>query len=152
VGRFINVNSAQRDHAPWLSPDQLTLYFSSRRASANDDIWRSTRVTSGVDFPVPTPVTELGSSGNDVGITLSDDGLVTYFASNRTGGLGGMDIYRSARAALIDPFSAPELVPGVNTIDDDAAPQLTADAQELFFVSDRNGNDSQIFRVSTVCP
>jgi hypothetical protein len=152
VVRFVNVSSAERDHAPWLSPDQLTLYFSSRRASANDDIWRATRAISSSDFPVPTRVTELGSSGNDVGITLTDDGLVAYFASNRAGGLGGMDIYRAARAGRTEPFSTPELVPGLNTGANDAAPQLTADAAELFFVSDRNGNDSQVFRVSTVCP
>jgi peptidoglycan-associated lipoprotein len=97
-------------------------------------------------------VTELNSIGNDAGIYLTDDGLVAYFASDRTEGLGGMDIYRAARAAATDAFSAPELVPGVNTVADDAAPHLTADGQELFFVSDRNGNDSQIFRVSSVCP
>jgi hypothetical protein len=152
VVRFVNVNSPQRDHSPWLSPDVRTLYFSSRRASADDDIWRSTRAMSGIDFPVPTPVTELNSIGNDAGIYLTDDGLVAYFASDRTEGLGGMDIYRAARAAATDAFSAPELVPGVNTVADDAAPHLTADGQELFFVSDRNGNDSQIFRVSSVCP
>jgi hypothetical protein len=147
-----SASSPQRDHAPWLSPDLLTLYFSSRRASPSDDIWLATRATSGATFATPTPVTELGSSGDDVGITLTDDGLVAYLASNRAGGLGGMDIYRAARARLTDPFSIPELVPGLNTNANDAAPQLTADAEELFFVSDRNGNDSQIFRVSTVCP
>jgi hypothetical protein len=152
VIHFINVNSPERDHSPWLSPDVRTLYFSSRRASADDDIWRSTRVMSGIDFPEPTPVTELNSIGNDAGIYLTDDGLVAYFASDRTEGLGGMDIYRAARAAATEAFSAPELVPGLNTIADDAAPHLTADGQELFFVSDRNGNDSQIFRVSSVCP
>lgn len=152
VTRLVSVNSPQRDHAPWLSPDLLTLYFSTRRAAGNDDIWRATRASSGVSFANAAPVTEFGSSGNDVGITLTDDGLVAYFASNRAAGLGGMDIYRATRAAPSDPFSTPEPVPDLNTNDDDAAPQLTADAKELFFVSNRNGSDSQVFRVSTTCP
>jgi hypothetical protein len=152
VVRFINVNSPQRDHSPWLSPDVRTLYFSSRRASADDDIWRSTRAATGIDFPAPTPLPELNSNGNDVGIFLTDDSLVAYFASDRAGGLGGMDIYRAARAEPTDPFSTPELVPGLNTSADDSAPHLTADGLELFFVSDRNGSDSQGFRVATVCP
>jgi Tol biopolymer transport system component len=148
-----NLNSAQRDHAPWLSSDALTIYFASRRASVSDDLWRSTRSSQGVDFPSPVPVSELNSNGDDTGITFSDDGLVVYFASDRASGLGGMDLYRAARARLTDPFSAPELVPSLNTAADDAAPQLTLDGQELFFVSDRNGGDSQLFRASLAsCP
>jgi hypothetical protein len=150
--RLISTNSPQRDHAPWLSPDELTLYFSSRRASPDDDVWRATRASRGIGFSAPARVTELESSGNDVGITLTNDGLVAYFASDRAGGAGGMDLYRAARAAQSDPFSTPELLSDLNTSADDAAPQLTADGQELFFVSDRNGSDSQLFGVSRVCP
>jgi Tol biopolymer transport system component len=150
--RFVNVNSAQRDHAPWLSLDALTLYYSSRRASSDDDIWSATRSDPGVDFPAPVVVTELNSSGDDTGITLSDDGLVAYFATDRSGGLGGMDLSRAARSTVSAPFSTPELVAGLNTSADDGAPQLTADRQELFFVSTRNGGDSQLFRVSSICP
>jgi WD40 repeat protein len=152
VSALTSLESPQRDHSPALSPDSLTIYFSSRRASASDDLWRATRSTPGVAFSAPAPVTELNSSGNDTGITISDDELVAYFASDRAGGLGGMDLYRAARATATDPFSAPALVAGLSTGANDAAPQLTADGLELFFVSDRNGSDTQLFRVTPICP
>jgi hypothetical protein len=152
VVRFVNVNSPQRDHAPWLSPDMLTLYYSSRRASASDDVWRSTRSAQGIDFALPAAVTELNSGGNDTGIQLSDDARVAYFASDRVGGPGGTDLYRAVRANATDAFSTPELVPDLNTGADDASPHFTADRQELFFVSTRNGGDSQLFRVGASCP
>jgi hypothetical protein len=147
-----SVNSPERDDAPWLSPDELTLYFSSRRASVQGDLWRATRSAVGLPFDAPAAVTELNSSGNDTGITFTADALVAYFASDRTGGLGGMDLYRAARANTSEAFATPELVAGLNTLADDAAPQLTADGQELFFVSDRNGSDTQLFRVTPICP
>jgi hypothetical protein len=147
-----SLNSGQRDHAPWVSPDTLTVYFASSRASPTDDLWRATRSSLDVDFSSPVAVAELNSDANDAGVTFSDDGLVAYFASDRPGGLGGMDLYRAARARTSDPFSAPELVPGLNTPADDAAPQLTADGRELFFVSNRNGGESQLFRALSSCP
>jgi hypothetical protein len=154
VVRLINVNSPQRDHAPWLSIDTLTLYYSSRRGGlSNDNLWRATRSTWGIDFSTPVAVTELNSNGNDTGIVLSDDHRVAYFASDRPGGFGGMDLYRATRATVSDPFSTPELVPGLNTGADDSAPHFTADRQELFFVSTRNATgDRQLFRVSSNCP
>lgn len=152
VSALANLESPQRDHAAWLSADELTIYFSSSRGSGSDDFWRAARSSRGIDFAAPVAAAELNSSGDDTGITISDDGLVAYFASNRAGGLGGMDVYRAARATATDPFSAPALVGGLNTIANDAAPQLTADGLELFFVSNRNGGDTQLFRVTPICP
>jgi hypothetical protein len=70
-------------------------------------------------------VAELDSSGNDTGITISDDELTA---------------------------STPALIAGASTGANEAAPQRTADGLELFFVSDRNGGDTQLFRVAPICP
>lgn len=152
VRALTSLNSPQRDHSPWLSPDELTLYFSSRRGSASDDVWRATRSSPGVDFSAPVSVAELDSGGNDTGITLSDDELTADFASDRAGGLGGMDLYRAARATATDAFSTPALIAGTSTGANDAAPQRTADGQELYFVSERNGGDTQLFSRPPLCP
>lgn len=53
--------------------------------------------------------------------------------------------------AIHTQLSEPELVSGLSTAGDEAAPQLTSDGQELFFVSNRNGG-SQLFRVQPSCP
>src|SRR3989304_8105099 len=39
--------------------------------------------------------------------SISKDGTSLYFASNRAGGLGGVDIYVSARSDVDDPWGAP---------------------------------------------
>ncbi|MFZ9695181.1 MAG: OmpA family protein [Chitinophagaceae bacterium] len=66
---------------------------------------------------------------------LSPDKRELYFASRRTGGLGGSDIYVSR---LLDngQWSAPEnLGPGVNTSADEQCPFIHADNQTLYFTS-----------------
>lgn len=66
---------------------------------------------------------------------LSPDKRELYFASRRSGGLGGSDIYVSR---LLDngQWSDPEnLGPGVNTSADEQCPFIHADNQTLYFTS-----------------
>jgi len=147
-----SINSPRRDDRPWVSPDELTIYFASQRASLTDDLWRATRNARSDAFGTPVAVTELNSSGNDAGIFLTPDGLVALFASDRSGGLGGVDIYRAVRANVSSPFSTPQLVSGVSSTADDIDPQLTPDGQELFFASNRNSSNYRIWRSTVTCP
>jgi hypothetical protein len=59
-----------------------------------------------------------------------------YFSSNRAGGLGGHDIYRSSFSSI---WNAPVLVPGLNTEHDDARPNVRKDGLEIVFDSTRPG-------------
>lgn len=152
VSALATINSSRRDDRPWVSPDELTIYFSSQRASVTDDVWRATRSARSDAFGAAVAVTELNSSGNDAGIFLTPDGLVALFASDRSGGLGGVDIYRSVRADISSPFSTPKLVSEVSSTADDIDPQLTADGQELFFASNRNSTNYRIWRSAVTCP
>jgi hypothetical protein len=152
VSVLATINSSRRDDRPWVSPDELTIYFSSQRASLTDDLWRATRNARSDAFGAAVAVTELNSSGNDAGIFLTPDGLVALFASDRSGGLGGVDIYRSVRADVSSPFSTPKLVSEVSSTADDIDPQLTADGQELFFASNRNSTNYRIWRSAVTCP
>ncbi|MEI6949594.1 OmpA family protein [Paraflavisolibacter sp. H34] len=66
---------------------------------------------------------------------LSPDKRDLYFASNRPGGLGGTDIYRS-RLQPNGKWSEPEnLGPGINTPGDEVCPFIHADNQTLYFAS-----------------
>jgi hypothetical protein len=80
---------------------------------------------------------------------VSPDGLTLYLASNRPGGLGGLDVWRARR----DPggtWSAPDPLPApVNSTSDDLQPTLSPDGRWLYLVSDRNGVKG-IWRVPTV--
>ena len=69
----------------------------------------------------------------------SPDGLSLFMASNRPGGLGGLDIWVARRAHKNDPWGAPQnLGAPVNSASDDFCPSPT-EGNRLFFVSARPG-------------
>ena len=67
--------------------------------------------------------------------TMASDGTTIYFASSRSGGYGGMDIWKTTMTAEGE-FSIPEnLGPIINTPGDDAAPFIHSDGRTLYFAS-----------------
>ena len=46
----------------------------------------------------------INSASSDQGPAISKDGLSLYFTSNRSGGLGGFDMYVSQRTSVDDPW------------------------------------------------
>jgi len=68
--------------------------------------------------------------------SISADGSTLYFASNREGGFGGLDIYYSQRDANGNWGSAINLGKSVNTQFDENTPFITNDEKTLFFASD----------------
>jgi outer membrane protein OmpA-like peptidoglycan-associated protein len=69
---------------------------------------------------------------------LSADGNEMYFASNRPGGYGGMDIYRCQRLPNGDWSKAKNLGSTINGPADEEGPYIFADGKTLFFSSNRN--------------
>ena len=71
---------------------------------------------------------------------ISKDGTSLYFASNRAGGLGGVDIYASTRSDVEDPWGAPvNAGPPINTSADELCPTPMRDGHGFMFVSARPG-------------
>ena len=67
--------------------------------------------------------------------SLSSDGRTLYFASNRVGGLGGIDIWKSTKDAKGN-WGAPEnLGPRINTDGNEKSPFFHSDGQTLYFSS-----------------
>ena len=61
----------------------------------------------GAGFEPPALQTVLNSTSIDTEPCLSFDGLTLWFYSNRTGGVGGLDIYSTTRSYIGGPWSAP---------------------------------------------
>jgi len=88
------VNSKANEDAPFIHPDQKTLFFTSdgHNSMGGRDIFVTrmvgTKWTSpeNMGYPVNTTV-------NDNYFTLIADGTRAYFSSDRKGGMGGQDIY-----------------------------------------------------------
>lgn len=90
--------SAQDDSDPILTPDGLTVYFSSTRpGSAETDIWTAKRNTTASGFDPPTRVAELSSLNRDAPGWVSHDGCRMYLVSARPGGPGQLDIFVASK-------------------------------------------------------
>jgi hypothetical protein len=135
------------DEPPFVTGDGLTLFYGSEAGGGSGglDIWMVTRPT--LSSPWGTPVNlgpTVNSSANDSGPRLSRDGLSLYFHSNRSDGLGGVDIWVATRPGLDAPFSAPvNLGPSINSSGDDDIPIISADNRTLVFDSSRSGGPGE---------
>lgn len=139
------VNSAGNEASPSLLETEL--YFSSTRAGGGD-IYVSP--FDGVAFGTPSLALGLNSAQDDFRPNLRRDGLEIVFDSNRSGGLGGLDIWTSTRASTADPWSAPtNLGSDINSSANDLRASLSWDATTLYFGSFRAGEGSQDLYVTT---
>jgi len=155
------INDVWDDGSPRISPDGLSLYFSSYRdgGSGDTDIWVATRPTSTDPFGTPVNLgPEVNSASQEFGPWISADGLTLLFAAiDRPGGMGGGDIWISTRTNSTAPWEpASNLGAPVNTANYDVFPCLSTDGLLLFFMSDRanpgTGNAWVAKRSTTTSP
>ena len=143
-----SVNTGASEGYPSISADGLTLFFSEMFGSTiarplraggigGQDLWMVTRPTTESEWGTPTNLgSVVNSTADERSPCISSDGLSLYFASNRPGGSGTLDLWVSTRADVDSPWTAAvNLGPAVNSGDDDADPSLSADGLTLFFAS-----------------
>jgi hypothetical protein len=130
-----------------ISADELSLYFSSNRSGGYGayDLWVTTRET--IHDPWGTPVNlgaTVNSSAYDVDPSISADGRILFFASDRSGGYGGDgDIWMTSRATTDDPWGEPvNLGPTINSSAEEDYPNVSADGSILYFRSGQSGRHS----------
>jgi len=148
------VNSAGNEASPFpidQAGTGLVLYFSSTRAggfsaeptgavSGDADLYMSD--WHGGAFRQPALVPGVNSAFNDGQPNVRRDALEIFFFSNRTGTLGGNDIYSATRAKARDVWSTPfNLGPNVNSSASETRPSLTWDGGTLYFGSTRAGGE-----------
>ena len=136
------VNTVDDDHSAVLSADGSTLVFSSDRpgGAGGIDLYLATRAHRSDPFGAAVNLGGVNTEHDEVGPELSADGLTLYFGSDRTGGSGGMDLYRATRPTTADSFGAvANLGPSVNTAENENNPSLSADGLVLLLNSNRRG-------------
>jgi hypothetical protein len=123
-----------------FSSDGLSLYFDSFLLGGYGqvDLFVSKRAT--IDDPWSNPVNlgpNINTAANDMGSTITADGLSLFFQSTRAGGFGAEDIYVCTRATTSDPWGQAEnLGANVNSSFVDAQPFVLPDGLTLLFCSD----------------
>jgi outer membrane protein OmpA-like peptidoglycan-associated protein/HEPN domain-containing protein len=78
----------------------------------------------------------INSTGLESTSSLTSDGKVIYFASDRGGGKGGLDLWKIELKADGKWTQPSNLGPEINTADNEDAPFIHPDRKTLFFTSD----------------
>lgn len=137
---FANINTADNEFSPVISPDGSYMLFNSKRGGRYQDIHISKK-EDGI-WGTPSPMRILNSPYNDESPFISADGKTIIFSSDRDGSREmpknsrgqikvSYDLYWSH---LIDgKWSRPVPVPGVNTPHHEKAPSLSLDGATLYF-------------------
>lgn len=138
--QVLGVNGATYDHLPWLSDDELTLYYTTERQGGigHSDIWKATRASKSDAFADHTLVPGINSEDREDAIAFSPDRLTVYFTTDRDTD-GNLDIWRATRSSRGADFADPEEVPGLNSDTEDTNLALTRDGKRLYFSSGRDG-------------
>lgn len=100
------INTAADEEAPYIAPDGKTLYFSSNGhpGFGDADIFRTTRDDQG-NWSVPVNIgPSVNTAYREAGIVISANGTECYFASSRSKGIGGLDIYTVPVTKSIAPI------------------------------------------------
>lgn len=131
IGTPLNTNG--HDAPLWLSVDgqQMLLY----QQSGNGDIYTSRLNGNRWSDPekLPKPI---NSRHREVGATMDLSGSRIFFASDRPGGYGGLDLYYSYRLGKNQWAEPINLGAGINTPSDETAPFLHPVGRQLYFASD----------------
>jgi hypothetical protein len=135
------VNGPDLDHLPWVSQDELTLLWVTNRSGGMGqlDIWSARRSLRGDGFSNIAPLNGVNSTLNEGRAVLSNDELTIYFASERPGGLGTLDLWVATRQDRAGTFSQVTNLASLNSSSLDQDPVLSADERELIFSSGRDG-------------
>jgi tetratricopeptide (TPR) repeat protein len=125
-------NTKEHEGALQLSPDNKKLYFYSRHKIMYSELY------TGI-FLTPKEIEKKNDihnhSANEPSVYISPDGNTMIFSSDRPGGFGGLDLYKTVRSAG-GIWSMPEnLGAMVNSKEDDDFPFFDSADSVLYFSS-----------------
>lgn len=131
-----------------VSPDGQWIVWASqgREGGAGGwDLWQAQRIDGRWQQPRPL---DLGTPADEIDPMFSADGAWLYFASDRTGGMGGFDLYRAAHRSG-DRFAFPEMLGApLNSEANETSPAPDASGRRLMLARDgaggRGGRDLHV--------
>lgn len=135
---------------PFVTAKGDYLYFASNQPGSVGglDLWRVPILEDGKAFGEPESLGDRINTGYNEDYPYISDDEILYFASDRWGGYGGLDIYA---LDLKDPQAQPQnLGEGINTPKDDF--NWVYNSQRAFgFISTNRIGRQDIYRVKPIC-
>lgn len=145
------VNSEFHDRMPSISQDGRYLFFSSDRlgGKGGDDIWFVERDEKTGKWGPAFNAGSVNTAASEVTPSIHSDGTTLYFSSDRSGGVGGYDIYFTQSVSkLANPdaehiaekgWAKPlNLGKPFNSEFDDEYPTVIASGERVYFTSNRS--------------
>lgn len=130
-----NINTNNHDAAIGLSPDGQMLFIYKSTPKDQGDIYVS--YLNGEEWSTPVSLgPNINTNKWEGSCSISSDGRTLYFSSERPGGFGGKDIYKSVKLPNGQWGPAENLGPAINTKYNDDAPFIHPDNISLFFSSE----------------
>ena len=127
------INSTLHEITPCVTADLKELIF-SRGDDDKGDLYTSK--WDGVSWLLPEKIDQrVNSKYAEKSPSLSKDGSLMFFSSNRLGGYGGYDLYRCKKLPNGNWAKPENLGPKVNTKQDEDYPFVHLESNELFFSS-----------------
>ncbi|HRX31428.1 MAG TPA: OmpA family protein [Tenuifilaceae bacterium] len=127
-----SINTEYNEGAQSLSADGNTMFFTICRGPCN--LYYSVKNANGSwATPVKLPPTINTSKYSEKQPSISPDGKTLYFVSNRSGGLGGYDIWTSDHLPDGSWSNAKNLGEPVNSNGNEQSPFIHFDNQTLYF-------------------
>jgi hypothetical protein len=124
---------------PALTGDELEITFTSARAGSvgRCDVWTATRSSTTASWTTPVSLgAPVNTAGCQSGGFPSVDGLTLWLAATPA---TAFDLVESTRATRTSAWQAPVVLTALNSMSDDSAPTVTADALVIAFTSNRTG-------------
>lgn len=134
LGSSINTSEGDEE-VIGLSSDGniMLLYFDN--AVGVGDIYMSYADKRGHFKAVEVLGKNINSEAEEISASINTDGSIMYFASDRKGGFGGMDIYMSRKLPTGAWGPAKNMGDVINTAEDEDFPNISPDGKTLYFSS-----------------
>jgi len=129
------INTPTHDACVGISSDGQVLYiFRTSEDLVHGDLYQSEMGLDGWE-KLNKLSSDINSEYIETSASISSDDRIIYFSSNREGGFGGMDIYRSVKLPTGEWSKSQNLGPTINTAYDEDCPFIHADNKTLYFSS-----------------
>jgi hypothetical protein len=132
--------SADDEHAD-LTPDELTIYFSSTRlgGAGGFDVYQATRSSTSAQFDNVMPVPGINTAGNERVPRMAGNGL-SMFAMTATVAAPALRISLATRANVTVAFTGLKPAANINNATNTADPYLLPGGNVMYLASDLAGN------------
>lgn len=133
VQAIASLNTSVREYFTMLSPDGLTVWFSSNRSAGSMggyDVWYSTRPNTASAFPAPQNLAAINTADDEYQVLVSPDGKEIYFSTERQ---GEIDIWVSTRADTSSSFGAASRLAQLATSGEDHPGWMSLDGLRLYY-------------------